>query len=262
MWPWWWWWYWGHRKAIRFFIQHWVKIGSLGGTVQKSRKEELEAQEVCTLQGLFWMSFADPRTFLALFGTKISGLQRRRVHHGLLLWLVLKSSYMRNPGSIQHFFCCQWRDSQRCGLQSHVRSRKLLHGCFISQQKQCDRWVDLHPCSSMFSCFEGCVARVCFRGSHVLYCHEFSQVHAKVGKELYEAAQGLYTSPTKKTATKAKKAMKAMKWALKCGRWHQLFLIFVLCCIQIRCALEHVTIEKELGGAQVALLELKFHCFV
>ena len=32
-----------------------------------------------------------------------------------------------------------------------------------------------------------------------------------VGKELYEAAQGLYTSPTKKTAMKAKKAMKAMK---------------------------------------------------
>ena len=116
------------------------------------------------------MSFAE--LFLLFFCTKISGLQRRRVHHGLLLWLVLKSSYMRNPGSIQHFFLLSvarfsalW-SSESCKIQEtrtwllHFAAETVWPLLPTMSSKLIESWVDLHQCSSMFSCFEGCVAHV------------------------------------------------------------------------------------------------------
>ena len=97
-----------------------------GGTVQKSREKELEAQEVRAFQSLVKMLsmchlrskgpnlifFEKTMNFWIIQISLMSGFQRKKVDHGLLLWLMPRSSCMQESEFTQHSFCFQWCESQ------------------------------------------------------------------------------------------------------------------------------------------------------
>lgn len=142
-------------------------------------------------------------------------------------------------------------------MAASFRSRNSVTVVATMSPKLAESWVDSHQCSSMFSCFEACVAHV----GLVFGDHMFSTAKSS-GKSM----QRLERSFTKlrRGCIRVRQRRRLWKRRKRWKRWSEHWSVADdTSSFQIWCALEHVTIGKELGGAQVAFLfELNFHSLV